>query len=87
MIERTSAPPQGTSQNRPQHFTGPRTHRQARVLRALSGTPHSREALDREARTSNSPELVRQLRCAGLDLPCDRVAVAIWLRGVGDEGS
>lgn len=42
----------------------PMTPRQERVIRALVGTGEwtSREAIDRIARASNGPEVIRQLR-------------------------
>ncbi len=49
------------------------TARQRHALGALNRGPCSREQLDRETGASNSPEIVRQLRCQGWDIPCERV--------------
>ena len=47
--------------------------RALRAIAALLRGPVSREALDRIAGASNSPQLVLQLRRRGLDIPCKRV--------------
>jgi len=51
------------------------TQRQMRAINALRSRPIMREELDRLAGCSNSPELVRQLRCKGLDIECQKISV------------
>jgi len=51
------------------------TPRHMRAINALRNRPVMREELDRLAGCSNSPELVRQLRCMGLDIDCQKVPV------------
>lgn len=55
------------------HFTGTDNPRHLRTLFALLHKPISRTELDKVAGTTNSPELVAELRRRGLDLPCDRI--------------
>lgn len=47
--------------------------RELRVLEALSKGAISREQADKVTLSSNSPDVVRQLRKKGLEVPCDRV--------------
>ena len=56
-------------------FSGSLNPRQLRALHALLRRSMPREHLDREAGCSNGPELVAELRCRGLELPCDRIPV------------
>jgi hypothetical protein len=44
--------------------------RQRRALLALLGGPVSREQLDRITGASNSPNVIRLLRCNGFEIPC-----------------
>ena len=54
-------------------FIGTDNPRQLRAIAALLRRPMPREALDREAGVSNSPELMAELRRKGLDAPCERI--------------
>lgn len=60
------------SANEHSDFTGTRSPRHLRALRALLASPSglAREALDRVAGCSNGPALVADLRAKGLELPC-----------------
>ncbi|ONJ06921.1 hypothetical protein A8F33_10195 [Burkholderia cenocepacia] len=53
-------------------FTGTRSPRHLRALRALLASPAglAREQLDRVAGCSNGPALVSDLRAKGLEVPC-----------------
>ena len=51
------------------------TQRHLRAINGLWRGPIMREALDRLAGCSNSPELVRQLRQMGLKIICQKVPV------------
>jgi len=53
-------------------FTGTRSPRHLRALRALLASPAglAREELDRVAGCSNGPALVSDLRAKGLEVPC-----------------
>ncbi|WP_080681335.1 MULTISPECIES: hypothetical protein [Burkholderia] len=53
-------------------FTGTRSPRHLRALRALLASPAglAREELDRVAGCSNGPALVADLRAKGLEAPC-----------------
>lgn len=73
-MERTdTAPAQGGIQKEHAQSIKTRTARQYRVVRALYQGPHSREEIDRIAGASNGPEVVRQLRAQGWDIPCELV--------------
>lgn len=55
-------------------FTGNASQAAVCALEALYyDGPQSREDLDRAAKVSNGPEIVRQLRKLGLEIPCERV--------------
>lgn len=54
-------------------FTGTRNLRHLRVLMALLHGSRTREETDQIAGCSNSPQLIRNLRKLGLDLPCRRL--------------
>lgn len=47
--------------------------REVRVLTALLDQPTMREALDRIAGASNSPDIVFRLRNRGLEIHCERI--------------
>lgn len=49
------------------------TERQARVLSALLDQPMMREALDRIAGASNSPDIIFKLKQRGLEFNCERI--------------
>jgi len=49
--------------------------RQIRTLLALWGGPIGREAMDRIAGSSNSPDVIARLRRKGFDLPCEPIRV------------
>lgn len=55
-------------------FTGTDNLRHLRAIDALLRHPVPREALDRIAGASNSPELVAELRRRGLEIPCERIS-------------
>lgn len=55
-------------------FTGTDNPRHLRAIDALLRRPIPREALDRVAGASNSPELVAELRRRGLEIPCERIS-------------
>jgi len=67
-----SAPEKANSNT--QKFTGTENPRHLRVIHALKKRPQRREHLDIVAGCSNSPDLIAELRCRGLDIPCDRVS-------------
>lgn len=69
MEEKDTAPAQGGIQMVHGNYIITTT-RQRRLIEALRVGPRSREELDRIAGASNAPEVVRQLRVRGLDLPC-----------------
>lgn len=54
-------------------FTGTDNPRHLRAIAGLMRRPMPREALDREASCSNSPDLVANLRRLGLEIPCTRI--------------
>lgn len=54
-------------------FTGTCNPRQLRAIRELLTRKVWREELDSIAGTSNSPDLVGELRRRGLELPCERI--------------
>lgn len=53
-------------------FLGTDNPRHLRVLQAVTVRPLPREQLDSVAGCSNGPDLVRDLRDRGLELPCTR---------------
>ena len=53
-------------------FLGTQNPRHLRVIQAVTVRPVPREELDRIAGCSNGPDLVRDLRDRGLELPCTR---------------
>lgn len=55
-------------------FTGTDNPRHLRAIDALLRRPIPREALDRIAGASNSPELIAELRRRGLEVPCERIS-------------
>ena len=55
------------------NFTGTDNPRHLRALAVLLRRPVPREQLDGLAGTSNSPELVAELRRRGLEVPCERI--------------
>ena len=55
-------------------FTGTQNPRHLRAIRSLLVRSMAREALDRAAGCSSSPELVAELRRRGLEVPCKRVS-------------
>lgn len=69
-----TAPAQGGIQNAHSNFIRINTARQYRVLAALHKGGRCREDVDRIAGASNGPEVVRQLRELGWDIPCQLVA-------------
>ena len=74
MKKKDTAPAQGGIQKGQSHLIKITTARQYRAIQALYERPHSREEIDRAAGTSNGPEVVRQLRTLGWDIPCQLVA-------------
>lgn len=54
-------------------FAGTDNPRHLRALRALLDGPLLREELDDIAGCSNGPDLIDQLRCRGLEIPCQRL--------------
>lgn len=73
---------QGAFENHKQHsdfikptrFAGTDNPRHLRAIAALLRRPTPRESIDREAGSSNGPELVAELRRRGLDVPCKRIS-------------
>ncbi|MFV8819684.1 hypothetical protein [Haliea sp. E17] len=74
MEKKDTAPARAASQSWQQKFIKFTTARQYRVVIALYQRPHSREEIDRVSGSSNGPEVVRQLREQGWDIPCQLVA-------------
>lgn len=74
MKEKDTAPAQGGIQKGQTQCIKITTARQYRAVKALYRRPHSREEIDRVSGTSNGPEVVRQLRELGWDIPCQLVA-------------
>jgi hypothetical protein len=68
---KTSAPEQGDSRSSPE-FLGTDNPRHLRVIQALWVRPISREEVDRVAGCANGPDLISELRCRGLQIPCER---------------
>lgn len=54
-------------------FVGTDNPRHLRAIPALLRRPMPREHLDREAGSSNGPDLVAVRRFPGIDIPCERV--------------
>ena len=73
MEKKDTAPSQGGIQNAHSNFIRTSNARQCRVLEALHKGPRCREDVDRIAGASNGPEVVRQLRELGWDIPCQLV--------------
>ena len=55
-------------------FTGTDNPRHLRAIAALLRRPISRQELDSVTGVGNSPELVEELRCLGLDAPCQSIS-------------
>ncbi len=49
------------------------TPRSKRVLFSLAKGPMSREQIDQVSGASNGPEVVRQIRRLGFEIPCTRI--------------
>lgn len=60
---------------RSSEFWGTDNPRHLRALHALLTRPVPREQLDRAVGCSNGPDLIAELRCRGLKIPCDRALV------------
>lgn len=73
MKKQDTAPAQGGIREAQLQSIKISTARQYRVMRALYSGPHSREEIDRIAGASNGPEVVRQLRVLGWEIPCELV--------------
>jgi hypothetical protein len=54
-------------------FKGTDNPRQLRAIDALLRRPTPREQLDSVTGSSNSPEVIAELRRRGLDAPCERI--------------
>ena len=52
-----------------------RSPRQYRAIKALKAGKVRREGMDRITHSSNSPEIIRQLRTKGLAIECDQITV------------
>ena len=56
------------------YFTGTDNPRQLRVITALMARPRRREDVDDIAGCANGPDLILDLRCRNLEVPCKRIA-------------
>ncbi|MGD9585619.1 MAG: hypothetical protein AB7V34_02365 [Brachymonas sp.] len=54
-------------------FTGTDNPRHLRAIAALLRRPLPRETLDKEAGCANGPDLIAELRCRNLEIPCKRI--------------
>lgn len=86
-LETGAAGSGASNRTRSRRFAGTSNPRHLRVLDGLLRRPMPREAVDRTAGASNGPDLIRDLRELGLDVPCHRVPVVdrdgrVVLRGV-----
>ncbi len=73
-MKKKKATPKGSPKQSHKQSIKINTPRQYRVVTALYHKPFSREEVDRIAGASNGPEVVRQLRELGWDIPCELVS-------------